>query len=317
MILDSGPAGRRDPALARLRPGGWYGEELVPRLRQPGRMAVIGSGKNLWDVVHVEDVASAILLAISEPAADGRVYHVADDEPITFYDFMALTASELGVGPPRRIPAPLARLVAGRNAVDAVVRSARSSNARIKQRAWMGAALPDRARGRAGLRRAPGRRLGGVLEGRGGAAGCRARCGILGAMSQNLDLVRSIFAEWGRGDFRSTDWADRDFELVIADGPAPGRWTGRSGMAEAWRDLLGAWEGLRSEAESYLELDEETVLVLAHFSGRGRSSGLDLAQVSDKGGAGVFHLRNGKVTKHIVYLGRERALADLGLAEIA
>jgi nucleoside-diphosphate-sugar epimerase len=114
-------------------PGGWYAEELVPRLRQPGRLAVIGSGENLWDVVHVEDVAEAIVLAIGADAATGRVYHVADDAPISFYDFMALTASELGVGRPRRIPAALARLVAGRNAVDAVVRSARSSNARIKR----------------------------------------------------------------------------------------------------------------------------------------------------------------------------------------
>ena len=114
-------------------PGGWYAQELVPRLRQPGRLAVIGSGENLWDVVHVDDVSSAIVLAVSEAAATGRVYHVADDEPISFYDFMALTASELGVGPPRRIPAALARLAAGRNAVDAVVRSARSSNARIKR----------------------------------------------------------------------------------------------------------------------------------------------------------------------------------------
>jgi nucleoside-diphosphate-sugar epimerase len=114
-------------------PGGWYGEELVPRLRQPGRLAVIGSGENLWDVVHVEDVAAAILLAVSQDAATGRVYHVVDDEPISFYDFMALTAAELGVGAPRRVPVALARLIAGRNAVDAVVRSARSSNERIKR----------------------------------------------------------------------------------------------------------------------------------------------------------------------------------------
>jgi nucleoside-diphosphate-sugar epimerase len=46
---------------------------------------------------------------------------------------MALTAEALGVGPPRRVPAALARLAAGRNAVDAVVRSARSSNAKIKR----------------------------------------------------------------------------------------------------------------------------------------------------------------------------------------
>ena len=113
-------------------PGGWYAEELISRLRSPGRFAVIGDGRNLWDVVHVDDVAAALVLAI-EQAPPGSTYHVVDDEPITFYDFMALTAEELGVGPPRRIPASLARVVAGRNAVDAVVRSARSSNTRIKR----------------------------------------------------------------------------------------------------------------------------------------------------------------------------------------
>jgi ketosteroid isomerase-like protein len=130
--------------------------------------------------------------------------------------------------------------------------------------------------------------------------------------SANLDLVRSIFADWGRGDFSSVEWAHPDIELVIADGPAPGIWTGVPGMAEAWRDLLGAWEGLRSEAEAYRELDDERVLVLAHFGGRGRTSGLDLAQMWT-GGAGLFHVRDGKVTRHVVYLDRERALADLGL----
>ncbi|HXB15359.1 MAG TPA: NAD(P)-dependent oxidoreductase [Solirubrobacteraceae bacterium] len=133
MVLESGlPAVVIRPSHV-YGPGGWYAEELVPRLRQPGRLAVIGSGENLWDVVHVEDVASAVLLASGSDAAVGRVYHVADDEPISFYDFMSLTAAELGVGRPRRVPAGLARLIAGRNAVDAVVRSARSSNARIKQ----------------------------------------------------------------------------------------------------------------------------------------------------------------------------------------
>jgi nucleoside-diphosphate-sugar epimerase len=132
LVLESGL-----PAVV-IRPshvygsGGWYAEELVPRLRQPGRLAVIGSGANLWDVVHVEDVVSALQLAI-DTARPGSTYHVADDQPITFYDFMALTANELGVGAPRRVPAAVARLVAGRNAVDAVVRSARSSNALIKR----------------------------------------------------------------------------------------------------------------------------------------------------------------------------------------
>jgi nucleoside-diphosphate-sugar epimerase len=112
-------------------PGGWYVEEFVNRLRQPGRFAVIGKGDNLWDVVRVEDVAAACADAL-ENAPAGSTYHVADDEPITFYDFIALTADALGTGKPRRIPAGLARLAAGRHAVTAVTRSARSSNAKIK-----------------------------------------------------------------------------------------------------------------------------------------------------------------------------------------
>jgi nucleoside-diphosphate-sugar epimerase len=132
MILGSGLAAVVIRPSHVYGPGGWYANELIPRLRGPGRMAVIGSGKNLWDVVHVEDVASAILLAAEHADAPGNVYHVVDDEPISYYDFMSLTAAELGVGPPRRVPVALARMIAGANAVDAVVRSARSSNERIR-----------------------------------------------------------------------------------------------------------------------------------------------------------------------------------------
>lgn len=113
-------------------PGGWYAEEVLPLLRRPGRFAVVGSGGNWWDVVHVDDVARAIALAL-EQAPDGALYHVADDEPIRLYDFMALTAAELGRKRPRRVPAPLARIATGRDPVLAVTRSARTSNARIRR----------------------------------------------------------------------------------------------------------------------------------------------------------------------------------------
>jgi nucleoside-diphosphate-sugar epimerase len=114
-------------------PGGWFEEEFVTRVRQPGRFAVIGKGDNWWDVVRVEDVASAFADCV-ERASSGDLYHVADDEPITLYDFVALTAAELGVGRPRRVPKVLARLAAGRDPVTAVVRSAKTSNRRIKDR---------------------------------------------------------------------------------------------------------------------------------------------------------------------------------------
>jgi nucleoside-diphosphate-sugar epimerase len=113
-------------------PGGWYENEMLARLRQPGRFAVIGRGDNLWDVLHVDDVARALADAL-ERAPAGEIYHAADDEPIAYYDFMALSARALGVGPPRRIPAWVARLAAGSSAVTAAVRSARTSNAKLKR----------------------------------------------------------------------------------------------------------------------------------------------------------------------------------------
>jgi nucleoside-diphosphate-sugar epimerase len=132
MVLQSGLAAVVVRPSHVYGPGGWYANELVARLRQPGRFAVIGRGENLWDVVHVEDVVAALILA-ADGAPAGSVYHVVDDQPISFYDFMALTAGALGVGAPRRVPAALVRLIAGANAVDAVVRSARSSNAKLKR----------------------------------------------------------------------------------------------------------------------------------------------------------------------------------------
>jgi ketosteroid isomerase-like protein len=127
----------------------------------------------------------------------------------------------------------------------------------------------------------------------------------------NLDLVRSIYADWERGDWSSAEWADPEIEFVFAGGPEPSRWTGLEGMADGWRDWLRAWDDFRAEPVDYLVLDSERILVLVHNSGRGRTSGLELEQRSV---ANLFELRDGKVTRLIVYLERERAFADLGLA---
>jgi ketosteroid isomerase-like protein len=133
-------------------------------------------------------------------------------------------------------------------------------------------------------------------------------------MSASLDLVRSIFAAWERGDYSSAEWAHPDVEFIRPDGPEPGTWTGRVGLAAGTRYRLNAWEEFRVQADEYRELDDERVLVLGHLSGRGKTSGLELAQMQTNA-AILFHVRDGKVSRLVTYLDRERGLADLGVKE--
>jgi hypothetical protein len=98
-------------------------------------------------------------------------------------------------------------------------------------------------------------------------------------VSENVDLVRSIYADWERGDFTSAEWAHPEIEYVHADGPSPGSWRGVPKMGSVFRDWLSALEGWTAEAEEYRELDSGRVLVITTSSARGKSSGLGVGQV--------------------------------------
>jgi ketosteroid isomerase-like protein len=129
-------------------------------------------------------------------------------------------------------------------------------------------------------------------------------------LSANLDLVRSIYAAWERGDFSSAGWAHPEIELVIADGPDPSVSTGLVGMLEGRSTVLDAWEDWRPEVEEYRELDGERVLVLTRPRARGKTSHV---QVWSQG-ANLIDVRGGRVIRIVHYWDREHALADLGLA---
>ena len=136
------------------------------------------------------------------------------------------------------------------------------------------------------------------------------------AMSENLDLVRSIYEDVERGDVAWTfqaasERAHPEFEWIIADGPRAGSFKGVVGAEESFYGMLEAWDEWRFVAEEYRQLDDERVLVLDHRSGRGKGSGVEV----ETKGAAVYHVRDGKLTRIILYWDRDNALADLGLEE--
>jgi ketosteroid isomerase-like protein len=132
-------------------------------------------------------------------------------------------------------------------------------------------------------------------------------------MSENLDLVRSIYSDWERGDFRSAEWAHPEIEYVLVDEPGSTRLKGLAAMSDAWRQFLSAWEGYRVEAEEYRELDGGRVLVLLHAWGRGKTSGLELGETTRGKAANVFRVQDRKVIRLDAYFDHGRAFADLGL----
>jgi ketosteroid isomerase-like protein len=131
--------------------------------------------------------------------------------------------------------------------------------------------------------------------------------------SPNLDLVRSIYTDWERGDYSSIEWAHPDVEFETFGFDAS-RTRGVAAMGKRWRDWMSAWGDYRSEPDEFRELDGERVLVLMQHSGRGKASGVGIENMT-RPGANVFEIRDGKVVRLALYWDRQHALADLGLKE--
>jgi ketosteroid isomerase-like protein len=131
---------------------------------------------------------------------------------------------------------------------------------------------------------------------------------------ENVELVRSIYAEWQEGDYSSTEWQLPEIEFVMADGPNPGSWVGARGITQGWGDFLSVWHDFRHAADEYRDLDGERVLVFFHFTGRGKASGLDVDQMPNSA-AGLFHVRDGRVTRIVLHFDRSAALEAVGLSE--
>jgi ketosteroid isomerase-like protein len=95
-------------------------------------------------------------------------------------------------------------------------------------------------------------------------------------MSQeNVEIVRRIYVEWGRGSFREgAELYDPHVLLVVRPefGPASGVYRGPDEIARYMRDFLAEWDGLVIAGEEFLDAGD-SVIVRVDQRATGRESG--------------------------------------------
>jgi nucleoside-diphosphate-sugar epimerase len=117
-----------------LRYGGFYGpganDDQVALVRK-GLLPLVGDGTGYFSWVHLDDAASATVLAVEQEAKG--VFNIVDDDPAPVSEWLPYLARCAGARPPRRVPAWLARLLAGKMAVEMMTEGRAFSNAKAKR----------------------------------------------------------------------------------------------------------------------------------------------------------------------------------------
>jgi nucleoside-diphosphate-sugar epimerase len=119
---------------AALRYGWLYGPGAMDDLVGPVRtrqFPLVGGGTGHTSWVHLDDAASATVLAVEQRATG--VFDVADDEPAPVSEWLPYLAACAGAKPPIRVPAWLARLLAGEVAVIMMTEGRAFSNAKARR----------------------------------------------------------------------------------------------------------------------------------------------------------------------------------------
>lgn len=81
---------------------GWWIRQIV----EGQELQIFGDGQQVRDFNYVDDVVEACLLAAADPVADGEIYNLGGDEPITLLDLAKLMVEINGSGSYRLVPFP-------------------------------------------------------------------------------------------------------------------------------------------------------------------------------------------------------------------
>ena len=114
-----------------LRYGLFYGAANDGLIEPVRKRQFVGDGAGVIPMIHLDDAASATVLALEH---DGpALYNIVDDDPAPAREWLPVLASALGAKPPRRLPVWLARLFAGEAMVVLATEARGASNAKAKR----------------------------------------------------------------------------------------------------------------------------------------------------------------------------------------
>jgi nucleoside-diphosphate-sugar epimerase len=119
---------------AVLRYGAFYGPGAIDdqvTLVRKRQYPLVGDGAGYSSWVHLDDAASATVLALEQKAQG--VFNIVDDEPAPASEWLPYLAACAGAKRPMRIPKWLARLLAGDQAVVMMTEGRGFSNAKAKR----------------------------------------------------------------------------------------------------------------------------------------------------------------------------------------
>jgi ketosteroid isomerase-like protein len=127
---------------------------------------------------------------------------------------------------------------------------------------------------------------------------------------ENLEIVRSVYAEWAVGDFSHGAIFDPEVEFEMVDWPEAANSRGLDAMRRTWMAALGAWEDFRAEPSEFIEAGEQ-VVVMTRAVGRGKGSGAEVSAET----ATVWTIEDGKIVRLALYWDRSKALEAVGLSQ--
>jgi nucleoside-diphosphate-sugar epimerase len=113
-------------------PGTYYDHGgAIEREVSMRRLPIVGAGTGTASFIHVDDAASATVAALDQGSPG--IYNVTDDEPAAMREWLPVYAEAVGAKPPMKVPAWLARIAAGKLAVEFGVNLRGASNEKAKR----------------------------------------------------------------------------------------------------------------------------------------------------------------------------------------